>query len=162
MKILFIYYLLCSLSPLLLRGTGPENDPLKDGVRNFVRNGLRNFVRRGEALAQLPDTDIWLLDIKDSAEQISFHHPVNITNRKGYDNQPVFSPNGKYILYSSQPDSGCATDIYKYDLKTKTITQFTKTQTSEYSPTFMPDGKNISVVMVEKDSVQRLWKFPLT
>jgi len=26
----------------------------------------------------------------------------------------------------------------------------------------MPDGKNISVVMVEKDSAQRLWKFPLT
>ena len=113
-------------------------------------------------LAQLPDCDIWLLDIKDSAGQVSFHNPVNITNRKGYDNQPVFSPDGKYILYSSQRDSGGSTDIYKYDLKTKTISQFTKTPASEYSPTFMPDGKNISVVMVEKDSTQRLWKFPLS
>ena len=111
--------------------------------------------------SQLPDCDIWLLDIKDSAGQISFHNPVNITNRKGYDNQPAFSPDGKYILYSSQQDSGGATDIYKYDLKSKTISQFTKTPTSEYSPTFTPDGKNISVVMVEKDSAQRLWKFPL-
>lgn len=112
--------------------------------------------------SQLPDCDIWLLDIKDSAGHISFHNPINITNRKGYDNQPVFSPDGKYILYSSQRDSGGQTDIYKYDLKTKTTTQFTHTPTSEYSPAFMPDGKNISVVMVEKDSAQRLWKFPLS
>ena len=113
------------------------------------------------SFSQLPDCDIWLLDIKDSAGQVSFHNPVNITSRKGYDNQPAFSPDGKYILYSSQRDSSGPTDIYKYDLKTKQISQFTKTSTSEYSPTFMPDGKNISVVMVEKDSAQRLWKFPL-
>lgn len=110
---------------------------------------------------QLPDCDIWLLDIKDSAGQLLFHNPVNITSRKGYDNQPAFSPDGKYILYSSQRDSGGSTDIYKYDLKTKQTTQFTKTPTSEYSPAFTPDGKYISVVMVEKDSAQRLWKFSL-
>lgn len=53
------------------------------------------------------------------------------------------------------------TDIFKYDLTTKTISQFTNTSTSEYSPNVMPDGKNISVVMVEPDSTQRLWKFPI-
>lgn len=111
--------------------------------------------------SQLPDCDVWMLDIKDSSGQISFHNAVNITNRKGYDNQPVFSPDGKYILYSSQKDSAGPTDILKYDLKTKVISQFAKTATSEYSPTFTPDGKSISVVMVEGDSTQRLWKFPL-
>lgn len=117
--------------------------------------------------SQLPDCDIWLLDIKDNTGQVSFHNPVNITSRKGYDNQPAFSPDGNYILYSSQRDSGGQTDIYKYDLQTKQIAPFTKTPTSEYSPTFMPDGNNlpggskISVVMVEKDSAQRLWQFPL-
>ncbi len=111
--------------------------------------------------AQLPDCDVWLLDIKDSAGQVSFKNPVNITNRKGYDNQPAFSPDGKYLLYTSQKDSAGQTDIFRYDMKSKAITQFTKTATSEYSPTFMADGKNISVVMVEKDSVQRVWKFPL-
>lgn len=111
--------------------------------------------------AQLPESDIWLFDLRDSAGTVAFSNPVNITNRKGYDNQPAFSPDGKYVLYSSQRDSNGSTDIYKYDLKAKTTSQFTKTATSEYSPTFMPDGKNISVVMVEKDSAQRLWKFPL-
>jgi len=115
--------------------------------------------------SQLPACDIWLLDIKDSAGKLSFHNLANITNAKGfdsqYDNQPAFSPDGKYLFYSSQRDSGGPTDIYKYDLITKITTQFTKTLTSEYSPTFTPDGKYISVVMVEKDSAQRLWKFPL-
>ena len=113
------------------------------------------------SFSQLPDTDIWLLDISDSAGQIKLSNPQNITNRKGYDNQPAFSPDGKYILFTSVRDSSQQADIYKYDLKTKQTTQFTKTTTSEYSPTFMPDGKNISVVMVEKDSAQRLWRFPI-
>lgn len=111
--------------------------------------------------AQLPNTDIWLLDVRVSKDTIMLSNPVNITNRPGYDNQPAFSPDGKYILYTSIRDEK-QSDIYKYDLKTKQIKQFEKTPTtSEYSPTFMPDGKNISVVMVEPDSAQRLWKFSL-
>lgn len=112
------------------------------------------------AIAQLPNTDIWLMDITSVEDSIILSNPINITNRIGYDNQPVFSPDGKYILFTSIHDDKQA-DIYKYDLKSKITTQFTKTATSEYSPTFMPDGKNISVVMVEPDSAQRLWKFPL-
>ena len=111
--------------------------------------------------AQLPDCDIWLFDIKDSAGQIVFQNPINITHKKGYDNQPAFSPDSKYILFASQPDTNKPTDIYKYDILKKTTARLTNTPLSEYSPTFMPDGKNISVVMVEKDSTQRLWKLPL-
>lgn len=111
--------------------------------------------------SQLPDSDIWLFDIKDSAGKLFFLHPINITNRKGYDNQPTFSPDGKYILYSSQSGNGEQTDIFRYDIKTKKKSPFTKTLTSEYSPTFSPDGKSVSVVMVERDSTQRVWKFPL-
>lgn len=110
--------------------------------------------------AQLPNTDIWLLDIVKTNDSISLQNPINITKRIGYDNQPAFSPDGKYILYTSIREDKQA-DIYNYNLETKKISQFTKTATSEYSPTFMPDGKNISVVMVEPDSSQRLWKFPI-
>jgi dipeptidyl aminopeptidase/acylaminoacyl peptidase len=111
--------------------------------------------------AQLPNTDIWLLDVKANKDTVILSNPVNITSRAGYDNQPAFSPDGKYILYTSIRDEK-QSDIYKYDLKSKRTSQFTNTPTtSEYSPTFMPDGKNISVVMVEPDSAQRLWKFPV-
>jgi dipeptidyl aminopeptidase/acylaminoacyl peptidase len=113
-----------------------------------------------DCFAQLPNTDIWLLDIQTEKDSIILTNPVNITDRKGYDNQPSFSPDGKYILYTSMRDEK-QSDIYKYDLKTKTITQFTNTSTSEYSPMVTPDGKSVSVVMVEPDSTQRLWKFPI-
>lgn len=113
-----------------------------------------------DCFAQLPNTDIWLLDIQTEKDSIILTNPINITDRKGYDNQPSFSPDGKYILYTSMRDEK-QTDIYKYDLKTKTTAQFTNTPTSEYSPMVTPDGKSISVVMVEPDSTQRLWKFPI-
>ncbi len=112
--------------------------------------------------AQLPNTDIWILDIVDSAGRVSLRNPINLTNRTGYDNQPAFSPDGSYLLYTSQPTGETQTDIYRCDFKTKTTSQITKTTTSEYSPTFMSDKKSFSVVMVEKDSAQRLWKYPLT
>jgi dipeptidyl aminopeptidase/acylaminoacyl peptidase len=115
----------------------------------------------GNLFAQLPNTDIWLMDIKAEKDTIILANPVNITNRTGYDNQPSFSPDGKYILYTSIRDEK-QSDIYKYDLKTNQSTQLTKTATSEYSPQFSPDGQNISVVMVEPDSIQRLWQFPKT
>ncbi len=118
------------------------------------------LINISNSFAQLPNTDIWSLDIIFVKDSIILSNPINITKRDGYDNQPAFSPDGKYILFTSIHDDK-QSDIYKYDLKSKITTQFTKTATSEYSPTFMPDGKNISVVMVEPDSVQRLWKFPL-
>ena len=111
--------------------------------------------------SQLPDCDIWLLTIKDSGGKVSFSNPMNITDRKGYDNQPAFSPDGKYIFYTRYDDHAKQSDIFKYEIAAKKSTQFTKTPASEYSPTYIPDGKNISAVMVEKDSAQRLWKFPL-
>lgn len=111
--------------------------------------------------AQLPNTDLWLLDIKADKDTIILSNPVNITNRPGYDNQPVFSADSKSVLYTSIRDEK-QSDIYSLDLKTKESTQLTKTATSEYSPTYSPDGQNISVVMVEPDSTQRLWKFPKT
>lgn len=115
----------------------------------------------GRLMAQLPNTDIYLLDLNALSNPVTLSNPQNITNRPGYDNQPVFSPDSKYLLYTSIRDEK-QSDIYKYDLKTKATTPFIATpSTSEYSATFMPDGKNISVVMVEPDSTQRLWKFPI-
>ena len=98
--------------------------------------------------------------MKENEGVYSFGNPVNITNREGYDNQPAFSPDSRYILYTSIREDNQA-DIYKYYLQTKLTIQLTKTQESEYSPTFMPNNKYISTVRVEKDSTQRLWKMNL-
>lgn len=82
----------------------------------------------------------------------------NITNRTGYDNQPSWNGNDR-ILYTSA--SGGQTDIYEVNFDRGVISKFTDTPESEYSPALTPDGDAITVVRVELDSVQRLWRFPL-
>jgi len=99
-----------------------------------------------------PSTDIYLYRL---SRLLPFgSRVVNITNRSGYDNQPSWD--GSSILYTAQ--IGSQTDIYRY--RGGTHVQVTDTPESEYSAALTPDGKAISVVRVEKDSTQRLWRFP--
>jgi len=121
---------------------------------------LAAFCISGSFAQKLPDCDIWIVDITTSSDgAVSLSNPVNITERFGYDNQPSFTPDNKSLLYTSERNG--QTDIFKYDIGTKAHTQLTNTQESEYSPTLMPDGINISIVKVEKDSAQRMWKLPM-
>ncbi len=110
--------------------------------------------------SQIPGTDIFVLDFKLKDGRLQPGVPRNITKRAGYDNQPHFLPNGKSLLFTSIREDGQA-DIYKCDLADYSISQLTRTTESEFSANAMPDGKHFSVVRVEKDSSQRLWKFPL-
>lgn len=108
-----------------------------------------------------PSADIYLVDIKTRGGQLELGKPVQMTEWRGYDNQPMFLPDGKSLFYTSIRDDGQA-DIYQYKIPENTITNATKTFESEYSATPTPDGKFFSVIRVERDSTQRLWKFPLT
>ena len=104
-------------------------------------------------------TNIWLVPLTGTMRSPGVGPAVNVTNRRGYDNQPSFTPDGGTMYYTSQRDG--QTDIYKYDVTAGTTTQVTKTSESEYSPQLMPGGKSISVIRVERDSSQRLWSFLL-
>jgi hypothetical protein len=109
----------------------------------------------------VPSTDIFLVDLTDSKGQLKPGKPRNITARKGYDNQPMFTADGKRLFYTSIREDNQA-DIYQYDIAKAAASQITATKESEYSPTLMPDGKSLSVVRVEADQTQRLWQFPLS
>jgi WD40-like Beta Propeller Repeat len=111
--------------------------------------------------AQLPESDVWIFTFDYFSGTYTFVAGKNISNQKGYDNQPAFSENGSYMLWTSQRDSN-QTDIYRYDVDRNASMRITQTAYSEYSPTFMPGNKNYSSVVVEKDSVQRLWKINKT
>ena len=106
-----------------------------------------------------PDTDIWLASLSRVGDSLAVGTPRNVTRRPGYDNQPSFTPDSKGILYTAVVDGQA--DIFRLDIASGAITRLTNTTESEYSPTVTPDGKWFSVVRVEKDSTQRLWKFPL-
>src|SRR6266446_2696373 len=107
-----------------------------------------------------PASDIFIIDVTSHNGKTKLGQPVKINTSVGYNNQPSFMPDGQSILYTSIRDKQA--DIYRYDLRGGATTQITKTPESEYSTTLMPDRQSISVVRVEADGTQRLWKFPLT
>ena len=117
--------------------------------------------------AQPPDTEVFLAALTIDGSQIAVSAPQNISNSPGYDNQPAFTRDGGGVFFTSArggPPQGATAaqmDIYRYDIATKAIAAVTNTPESEYSATTTPDGRHISVIRVEGDKSQRLWKFPL-
>ena len=106
------------------------------------------------AAAAVPSTDIYLYRL--SRGVVPFRSRlVNITNRTGYDNQPAFI--GSAIYYTSI--RGGQADIYKFENAQHSAV--TSTPESEYSAALSPDGNSISVVRVERDYTQRLWRMPM-
>lgn len=108
-----------------------------------------------------PDTDIFLAPLTVAAGQAVVGQPVNITASPGYDNQPSFTPDGSSVLFTSLRGGAAQTDIYRYDIAARSTTRVTSTPEAEYSATITPDGSHISVIRVEADGAQRLWRFTL-
>ena len=116
-------------------------------------------LQRAAPPAAPPDTDIWLASVALRGTP-AVSRASNITASPGYDNQPSFTPDGSAILFTSNR-GGTQTDIYRYVIASGATTRVTNTPESEYSPTVTPDGAHISVVRVESDGTQRLWRFTL-
>lgn len=131
-----------------------------------------------------PPTEIYVAALAVSGTTWTVGKPENISNSPGYDNQPFFLPDGSGVLFTSdrtQPSSRVLlkdttpaasgiqevtmprqTDIYRYDLGSRQVSRVIGSPESEYSPTVTPDGQGISVIRVERDQTQRLWRFTRT
>lgn len=130
--------------------------------------GLAVLAVAGPALAQPatprapaspPATEIYLAPMRFAPDGPQMGPARNATdNPKGYDNQPFFGPDGRTLLFASAR-GGTQTDIYFLELQTRQVRQFTSTPESEYSPTVTPDEAGVSVIRVEADGTQRLWRF---
>ena len=108
-----------------------------------------------------PAPDVYLASLTANGETVTVGAPLNITDRPGYDNQPSFTWDGSAVLFTSVRADAQA-DIYRYDIASGTTARVTTTAPeSEYSATPIDSGRAISVVRVERDSAQRLWRFPL-
>jgi Tol biopolymer transport system component len=114
------------------------------------------------APAAPPPTEIFLATLAPETDSsIRVGAAENISNNPGYDNQPHFLPEGGALLFTSMRD-GKQTDIYRFDLASRSLTQLTKTAESEYSPTVTPAADRFSMIRVEADATQRLWQAPLS
>jgi len=125
-----------------------------------MKTFLFSFFISSYCFSQMPETDIWIVNLVKKEGKYSFEKPLNFTNRKGYDNQPSFSFNGKEIYYVSNKDSN-QTDIFVYNLKNRTTQLVCQSNESEYSPTLTYDKKFLTCVVVLKDSSQKLFNYDI-
>lgn len=110
------------------------------------------------AAAQAPSTDIFLAPLNRVDGRPEIGEPVNVTDRAGYDNQPWFLQDGSAFLYASEREG--QTDIFRYDIATRSTTRITQTPENEYSPSLPGDGSRMLVVRWPTDmSTGSLWWF---
>ena len=105
-------------------------------------------------------SEIYLADLEITKTGISLSNPKNITDHKGYDNQPSFHPN-KHLLYYSSFNDEERTEIKVFNYRNDKVELFTETKEREYSPTVTPDEKFISCIIQRDDGAQDLGKYPV-
>lgn len=113
-------------------------------------------------VAAPPATDIYLVPLSAGLASMKAAKAVAISVAPGYDNQPMFSPDGSRLLFAANRD-GKQIDIFMFDRASGRVSQLTQTAENENSPTFVPAGigeaGGFSVVQTEPDRSQRLWRF---
>ncbi|MCK6614239.1 MAG: S9 family peptidase [Ignavibacteriaceae bacterium] len=99
-----------------------------------------------EVLATSTNNDIFLLDLRTLQKGKKPEHK-KISLSKGNDNQPVFSPDGKLLAYTSMERAGFEADRLRlmiYDVESgKTRQLFPKQDISVSEFIWSPDGKHI-------------------
>lgn len=126
----------------------------------LATTGMAVMLAAGPSARQQPDTEVFLAALSSTRTPAVYGPVLNISRNDGYDNQPGFTPDGRAVLFASNRD-GQQTDIYRYDIAARELQQITDTPEAEYSPTVAPDAASFSVVRVEADGRQRLWRFNL-
>lgn len=115
-------------------------------------------ISSAQVVADYPATEIYLLNIQNRGNHFSLADNaglINVSNNKGYDNQPGFIEKINSIAYVSSRNKK-PTDVYLYDLETASSKQFTNTEEAEFSPKTTPDGKYISVVKGAEQNLSRI------
>jgi Tol biopolymer transport system component len=83
--------------------------------------------------------DLWLLDIEQKKRD---GNPRRLTNDSFYEVEPAWSPDGRYLAYSS--DKAGTEDIYVRDMVTNAERRLTSLDGAEYAAAWSPDGRMIA------------------
>jgi hypothetical protein len=105
----------------------------------------------------LPKTEIWLLPMNSNEPA---GQPVRLTKTAGYHNQPHFSDDSKRLFFTAEAE-GSQTDIWVHDMQSGRQYVINTSAFSDFSPTPVPGQDALSVVRVEADGRQRLWRIDL-
>ena len=105
------------------------------------------------------NTEVFLFDLNTENGNFTLSNFKNISNNKGYDNQPSFVDNNT-ILYAGTRNE--QTDIVKYNIKYDSKIFMNHSEGSEYSPLKIPDQDAVSAIRLDKDGKQALRKYSLS
>ena len=104
-----------------------------------------------------PNTEVYLLNLNGSGREVATGDFQNLSQNKGYDNQPSFYDHHR-ILFSST--RGGQIDVALYDLGSATLTWKTDTPGGgEYSPLRIPGSTDFSAVRLDTDGKQLLYQY---
>lgn len=103
------------------------------------------------------NTEVHLFDIKPDNGKWKVINGKNISNNNGYDSQPHFYDENTILFASSRNDQ---TDIIKYTLNNGEKSFINNTPNGgEYSPQRIPNSNNVSAVRLDKNGLQRFYKY---
>lgn len=105
------------------------------------------------------DTEVLLFDINlkvDGTYEIC--NPENVSVNPGYDNQPSFIDNDNLLFAKTRNKQ---TDIAQYHIPSKKTTFLSNSLGGEYSPTLMPNGREVSAIRLDPDGKQLLYAYHL-
>ncbi|TCK68897.1 hypothetical protein DFQ05_0407 [Winogradskyella wandonensis] len=103
------------------------------------------------------NTEVYLFDITNSNGELALTNQRNISNNKGYDNQPSFYNDNLVSFVSTKKGQ---TDIAFYHLNKQIVSFANSTPNGgEYSPLKIPNSKDISAVRLDNDGKQRLYRY---
>ncbi len=104
--------------------------------------------------------DVFLVALSNTQGTWRVGVPANVSRFEGYDNQPSFAADGRSLFFTRLVADG-STDIFRADFNTGRVDAVRSTSESEYSAAVNTVGDALTVVRVEADSSQRLWRMPL-
>ncbi|QAA81494.1 hypothetical protein EI546_07030 [Aequorivita sp. H23M31] len=103
------------------------------------------------------NTEVYVFDIAPSYGGLDVMNAQNISNNKGYNNQPSFISN-EVVVFAKNNEG--QTDIAEYNLTTKTEKWICNdTEGSEYSPQKFPTSNDVAAVRLDTDGKQRLYRY---
>ena len=83
-------------------------------------------------------SDLWMVPTDGS------HSPRRLTNSKGAESSPTWSPDSKRIAFSAKREGDQATQIYVLDVSQPgEAVRISSISTGAYSPVFSPDGSKV-------------------